>query len=665
MLGGKSVNKVKGVKKQVTKTPTQQVIDLPLENRCGRASKRNNVARGNPRSQLPRSPSATKCKQTKKSTTLVNSGKNLNITKENETKVSTKRKIVLKEKFIAEQKAIESQLQENEEQLVYDSLDNLGDGIQVQISQGEDQEFDEEIVPIESNDLSDNTMEMPGGFNLEHNSNEFNSSEINCRQEQALSLQSLTEDDITNNPALQTMMEKLVEQKVNKVLENRQPVQGTDNENQKVSKDGCPMGNSNTNRNKSLATGRNNQGNKIGQLRSPLSRKSPLDTTIYVPALTQHAVPCRLEQAWSMGTEDNPVQLNENLDRNSENQNIFTVKQISDFIQGIRLGQSHNNQVQDTIVPGSVDQREARPSQEMTIDERNAASLEEAKKIAGKNIIDAEQFRATVAPKGMDDLFQGDNCSFEHLVDQVKKRINDEQDDEFFHIMCHIDPVLKGKIEAGAFVELEKLLPKSRVQIMKDDRKFQLYVQEGETFFAPPDREAKIGSIRRWEQAFRVYAAIYCNVNPSHSAEIWQYVYTINKAAASFAWENVYYYDITFRHLLEKNPQCSWGKTYKQMWNIVMCDPISKQNSQRRSFGGESSFNSAWKGAASHTGRATAGNSQSSQLTKKPKYCWKYNKNRTHDASCDFIHRCSFCDSAGHPILECPKKKAATVVKKD
>ena len=60
------------------------------------------------------------------------------------------------------------------------------------------------------------------------------------------------------------------------------------------------------------------------------------------------------------------------------------------------------------------------------------------------------------------------------------------------------------------------------------------------------------------------------------AAEIWQYVHTINLTAGSFAWENVYYYDITFRQMMAEKPQHSWAKTYSQLWHAAMCDPLPK-----------------------------------------------------------------------------------------
>ena len=39
-------------------------------------------------------------------------------------------------------------------------------------------------------------------------------------------------------------------------------------------------------------------------------------------------------------------------------------------------------------------------------------------------------------------------------------RYLDSEDDDFFHITCHIDKALREKIERGDFVELEKLIQK-------------------------------------------------------------------------------------------------------------------------------------------------------------------------------------------------------------
>ena len=80
-------------------------------------------------------------------------------------------------------------------------------------------------------------------------------------------------------------------------------------------------------------------------------------------------------------------------------------------------------------------------------------------------------------------------------------------DDDFFHVSCHVDSVLKGKIQRGEFVELEKLLPQNR-RFSSNESRMELVFRDRKSFFVTAAPDNKISNIRRWEQAFRVYAAI-------------------------------------------------------------------------------------------------------------------------------------------------------------
>ena len=106
----------------------------------------------------------------------------------------------------------------------------------------------------------------------------------------------------------------------------------------------------------------------------------------------------------------------------------------------------------------------------------------------------------------------------------------------------------------------------------------ELINRDGSTYFVPVglDRDQKINNIRKWEQAFRAYVTIYSRANPSRSAEVWQYIYTINLAANAYAWENVASYDYTFRQLMSQYPAWNWSTIYQQMWSLTMRDPISR-----------------------------------------------------------------------------------------
>ena len=105
------------------------------------------------------------------------------------------------------------------------------------------------------------------------------------------------------------------------------------------------------------------------------------------------------------------------------------------------------------------------------------------------------------------------------------------------------------------------------------------------TFLAPAkDRDSQINGIRRWEQAFRIYAAIYCSANPTRSGEIWQYIHTINSAASTYQWDSVQYYDSVFRQMMAERPGRSWSKTYYQLWQLALKDHLPKNNQGGNSF---------------------------------------------------------------------------------
>ena len=105
---------------------------------------------------------------------------------------------------------------------------------------------------------------------------------------------------------------------------------------------------------------------------------------------------------------------------------------------------------------------------------------------------------------------------------------------------------------------------------INEENRLEWVTKDGMTFLAPQEKESKITGIRKWDQAFRTYAAIYCNANPGRAGELWQYIYTINSAASSYQWDNVAYYDYTFRQMMSERPHSNWGKTYAQLWQLAL-----------------------------------------------------------------------------------------------
>ena len=278
---------------------------------------------------------------------------------------------------------------------------------------------------------------------------------------------------------------------------------------------------------------------------------------------------------------------------------------------------------------------------------------EDARKKSEKAILDAEHFKAAVAsPPGKDFVNEHSMVNLRQWVEVGMGKT----DDDFFHLTCHIDPSLISKIERGEFVDLEKLLLKDKVSFGRDETRMEWIYKEGETYLVPViDKNSKISGIRKWEQAFCMYATIYCGTHPDRSKEVWQYIHVINTAAAAYIWENVYSYDITFRHLMAFNPSRSWAVTYNQMWNLCMKEPVHKMNNSFNRFS-PSYFTSPINVHAN----------QNSGKKCKSNYCWSYNKGLKckFGKKCKFIERCSFCDASNHGLYNCPKverKSSSTV----
>ena len=192
----------------------------------------------------------------------------------------------------------------------------------------------------------------------------------------------------------------------------------------------------------------------------------------------------------------------------------------------------------------------------------------------------------------------------------------------------------------GQFVDLEKLIPQDkfkRPSHLDESTRLGWWQKGGDTFLAPVEKHRKITNVNKWDQAFRVYTTIYCQANPQRAGEILQYVDDIHTAAGCYIWDNVAYYDYTFRHLLEYNPQRSWALTYNQMWNLTMVEPLVKKGN----YVGNGGFSN-----------------KSTEQGNRPKYdhCWSFNRGYCkYGSNCRYDDCCSYCDSLKHGRNTCPK----------
>ena len=257
------------------------------------------------------------------------------------------------------------------------------------------------------------------------------------------------------------------------------------------------------------------------------------------------------------------------------------IDKITVFLEQARVDANKKKEVRDRLGPEQVNEVRVEPSTSRGVEMNQ---IGEAEQEACELILQAEWFRAsTELPRGMcaqpallgtipQNVFPGGQVVGKNPP--LLSSVNGQgiTDDEFFHLTCHVEPNLKVKIEKGEFVELEKLLIKDRFKGASQNvagQRLELNNRGGETYIMPAERENRIMNVRRWEQAFRTYAAIYSQAYPHRAAEIWQYVYVINLAASTYVWENVANYDYTFRQLMACNPLRSWANIYLQMWNLL------------------------------------------------------------------------------------------------
>ena len=137
------------------------------------------------------------------------------------------------------------------------------------------------------------------------------------------------------------------------------------------------------------------------------------------------------------------------------------IDKISEFVEGIRFESSRKrgrNSPPDAVASTSqkrsqqddlrrVERRDSTPDDMR--DNNGAAQQREdeeerARRLADKLVVESEQFKANlIAPKGMPS--QIDN----HI--QLLRKF--DNDDDFFHTTCHIEPGVKSKIEMGEFIE--------------------------------------------------------------------------------------------------------------------------------------------------------------------------------------------------------------------
>ena len=504
----------------------------------------------------------------------------------------------------------------------------MNDGVQVQVNESEEEEFPDGVSEDDEQEDEDveEVEQIDDEITLGATANVLNTS--------AETSTTLNVGDDERDLRLMRLMDKMMDDKLTKIIKSVQAESKGKEKTTPIKRSG-----------------------KVTNV------KSPSDTTLYQPAFKKkvdengklmNGVTLQVVSDREKINNDKLINWDTSVsvnmaDKGGSNKSGQVENVIANFVDTLRI--EHEQKNKDD---GSREKMVQRPIQQA--DEE----WTQARDRTDQRILDAERFRATVAnpTQGNGDILppfvQNNNLPIAAPLAMGEGL----SDDDFFHLSCHIDDNLRSKITQGAYVDLEKLLPRDRgSNFTSDEGRLEWVFKDGQTFLTPVNQKnGKINSIRKWEQAFRIYATIFCGAHPERSQEILQYVYVINTAASSYQWDNVAHYDYVFRHLMQFNPQRSWAKTYNQMWNLSMKDPLIRQNQNNfRNLGYGSSAVSNQNNQAS--GSNWSAGPTKNKFLKRSDHCWSFNKGMPckFGKNCKFIERCSYCDSASHGVYICPK----------
>lgn len=229
-------------------------------------------------------------------------------------------------------------------------------------------------------------------------------------------------------------------------------------------------------------------------------------------------------------------------------------------------------------------------------------------------------------------------------------------DQEFSCLTARVNPEVKRRIELGQYINLQRLLPKFKVDPNDDYDKYRMVSKDGYSYFVD-DKESSnkedglpINSIVRWDQAFRVYSAIYLAANPNKVGEIAEYTQNIHKWALTYPWQRVYNYDILFRQLVEKKPT--------RPWDVVHFNYFMGQFGENLNLTQAARPLPPQSTSAPQNPSGPGGPSSHFALNKRD-CCFRFNKTGKckWGDNCNWEHKCFLCGLSNHGYYNCKHRK--------
>ena len=340
-----------------------------------------------------------------------------------------------------------------------------GDGVDVSVGEDLDYEFPESYGDSEDNQgnvSSDGSMQG----DIEEVEGDVRKISSKAPKESMENYES-DEELVMKNPSLRKLFNKLLDERIKQATQHGEL--STSNLLTTLGQEGRSKGN--------IAAKQNNQPLVDNIAVTPQKRvlgdriiKSSSDTTIYAPALAQKSCNVNAESrvdliGRGLNFTNHPVTPPSAGKQGNKDQEKL-IETISNFVENIRMDQ------------------EEKMIQENRRSEINVPGQDEARRKSDHAVLEAEKFKASIAapPGENNDVIQllqmlknmpnkGDNLVLSPGINgaapatiPITLPVIGEgiSNDDFFHLICHVDAGLKAKIKNGDFVDLDKLLPKDK-----------------------------------------------------------------------------------------------------------------------------------------------------------------------------------------------------------
>lgn len=201
-------------------------------------------------------------------------------------------------------------------------------------------------------------------------------------------------------------------------------------------------------------------------------------------------------------------------------------------------------------------------------------------------------------------------------------------------ISLGVDPKLRADIVSNKYVDFSELLKHK-----KSEEKFNYIAEEkdGNLQFVRKKTGKQISNLTQWQDAFYIYAGIYCQRHPHQAPNLMKYGQIISQLAQMSNVEGALSYDETFRRWREQDPDhLPWEGVNGELHTEAMAMALS-------SFKNKGSFRPQQKSFPSNSVRT--------------KHCFTFNNEGScSDKVCKYGHFCQVCKGT-HSRLHCPNKQ--------